>query len=490
MTLPSRELNPGHPRTATKRLTSGYTDLYTTKESMRRHGNLKYTARRRTGSLARAFQFCLSLKPYVYLPQVGNALAVPSEFRKTWTEGWRSLDTFLSTSHRSSLQSRRQLSWEWSQALWRHWRCTLSKDPPIQPRQMIPKLEKPCTENPVHDESLIAEQLARNLAFLGPPGNQNVRNAFVIIIGLGGQALVEQFTIADAPRLLDGNPDWGVGLYRQHYYESGSLDILQKDDLKVFSALGAASKADPSRIQIADISMTFEDPLARSVRRRLRQNGIIHGVPVVYSTESLMKTSDYFPLPEEEFQKGNVGELSALADFRVRILPVLGPLPSMFGQAMAAHTITQLANFPTQPLPIKNRTKVYHRIFNDLLAREFRLNGATTIPFSDEDIGYIFEDLYRGRSVVHPAFKVSSHPCMIRWSMDEELHWTNCVVMDRSEADIHQQKVLVDRQDPRLVWGSETVELVKARFSEELQMSVSPPTRSCNINIFPVLFFI
>ncbi|KNZ47109.1 hypothetical protein VP01_666g4 [Puccinia sorghi] len=32
------------------------------------------------------------------------------------------------------------------------------------------------------------------------------------------------------------------------------------------------------------------------------------------------------------------------------------PQPSfvpMFGQAMAAHTITQLANFPTQPLPIK-----------------------------------------------------------------------------------------------------------------------------------------
>jgi hypothetical protein len=56
--------------------------------------------------------------------------------------------------------------------------------------------------------------------------------------------------------------------------------------------------------------------------------------------------------------------------------------------------------------------------------------------------------------------------------MDEELHWTNCVVMDRSEADIHQQRVLVGRQDPSVVWGPETVDLVQARFSEEVQMSV------------------
>ncbi|KAI7956465.1 hypothetical protein MJO28_003560 [Puccinia striiformis f. sp. tritici] len=435
--------------------------------------------------------------------------------------------TFLSTSHRSSLAITQAIvvgvvSGALAALAMYSFQGPANSTPADDPKAR----KKPCTENPVHDESLIAEQLARNLAFLGPPGNQNVRNAFVIIIGLGGvgssaaTSLVrsgvgrirlidfDQVTLSSLNRhatatredvgiskviscknfYQKGNPEWVLDCIDNITTKVDLLTYCKKNDLKVFSALGAASKADPSRIQIADISMTFEDPLARSVRRRLRQNGIIHGVPVVYSTEKPNENVRLLPLPEEEFQKGNVGELSALADFRVRILPVLGPLPSMFGQAMAAHTITQLANFPTQPLPIKNRTKVYHWIFNDLLAREFRLNGATTIPFSDEDIGYILEDLYRGRSVVHPAFKVSSHPCMIRWSMDEELHWTNCVVMDRSEADIHQQKVLVDRQDPRLVWGSETVELVKARFSEELQMSVLPPTRSCNI--FPVLFFI
>lgn len=48
-----------------------------------------------------------------------------------------------------------------------------------------------------------------------------------------------------------------------------------------------------------------------------------------YSTEKPRPEIALLPLPEEEFQKGKVDELSAIANFRVRILPVLGPLPAM-----------------------------------------------------------------------------------------------------------------------------------------------------------------
>lgn len=44
---------------------------------------------------------------------------------------------------------------------------------------------------------------------------------------------------------------------------------------------------------------------------------------VVYSTE-LPGDVKLLPLPEEEFQKGDVHELGPFDDFRVRILPVLG----------------------------------------------------------------------------------------------------------------------------------------------------------------------
>lgn len=50
--------------------------------------------------------------------------------------------------------------------------------------------------------------------------------------------------------------------------------------------MGAGGKYDPTRIQISDISETFEDPLARAVRIRLKKEGISSGVPVVVSLEA------------------------------------------------------------------------------------------------------------------------------------------------------------------------------------------------------------
>ncbi|EGG03025.1 uncharacterized protein MELLADRAFT_44716 [Melampsora larici-populina 98AG31] len=251
------------------------------------------------------------------------------------------------------------------------------------------------------------------------------------------------------------------------------LDLLtfcKTNQIKVISSLGAASKSDPSRIQISDISLTFEDPLARSVRRRLRMKGIVDGIPVVYSTEKPNEKVTLLPLPEEEFQKGNVQELSSLTNFRVRILPVLGPIPAMFGQAMAAYVLSQLSGFPIDPLPVKNRTKLYKRLYNDLLSRESKLTGTTTIPFSIEEIGYIFEEIYRGKSIVSPNFVISNTLCLIRWDSKIDLNWQNCVVMDRSEAELHEEKVLRNGVDPQVVWDPQTVGLVMERFEEELRM--------------------
>lgn len=104
------------------------------------------------------------------------------------------------------------------------------------------------------------------------------------------------------------------------------VDLLKycvQHNIQIFSSMGAGAKADPTRIQIADISETLYDPLARSVRQRLRASGITSGVPVVYSTEVPGEVG-LLPLKEEEFEKGKVGELAAIDEFRVRILPVFG----------------------------------------------------------------------------------------------------------------------------------------------------------------------
>jgi len=140
--------------------------------------------------------------------------------------------------------------------------------------------------------------------------------------------------------------------------------------------MGAGAKNDPTRIQISDISHTIYDPLARSVRRRLRLLGVPSGIPVVYSTE-VPGDVKLLPLPEEEFQKGAVKELNAFDDFRVRILPVLGPLPAIFGLNIASYILCEMAGKPIlNPLPVKNRRKVYERIYRDLLHREEKLAGS------------------------------------------------------------------------------------------------------------------
>ncbi|WP_379134986.1 ThiF family adenylyltransferase [Paenibacillus sp. sgz500958] len=59
--------------------------------------------------------------------------------------------------------------------------------------------------------------------------------------------------------------------------------------IPMISSMGAANKFDPTRFQIADISKTTMDPIARVIRQKLRKEGIKKGVKVVFSTEAPMK---------------------------------------------------------------------------------------------------------------------------------------------------------------------------------------------------------
>jgi len=59
-----------------------------------------------------------------------------------------------------------------------------------------------------------------------------------------------------------------------------------KRNIKMISSMGAANKMDPTRFQIADISKTHTDPLAKVIRTKLRKEGITKGIPVVFSDES------------------------------------------------------------------------------------------------------------------------------------------------------------------------------------------------------------
>lgn len=66
-------------------------------------------------------------------------------------------------------------------------------------------------------------------------------------------------------------------------------------------------------------------------------------------------------------------DYAALPEFRSRILPVLGTIPSMFGMAIAEYVILKLAERSDfEPLVIKLREGLYTRIHRDLLSRELK----------------------------------------------------------------------------------------------------------------------
>jgi hypothetical protein len=98
-----------------------------------------------------------------------------------------------------------------------------------------------------------------------------------------------------------------------------------------------------------------------------------YAIPVVYSTE-VPSDVTLLPLSETELAKGAVDELAPLRDFRVRILPVLGPLPAIFGLHIATYVLCDIAGRPLErPVPVRHRKKLYERMWKDLLHRESRI---------------------------------------------------------------------------------------------------------------------
>lgn len=79
---------------------------------------------------------------------------------------------------------------------------------------------------------------------------------------------------------------------------TAKVDILcraRQANIPAISSMGTGNKIDPTRFEIADIRETSICPLARAVRRALREKGITEGIKVVYSREEPYRTGDRTP---------------------------------------------------------------------------------------------------------------------------------------------------------------------------------------------------
>ena len=94
--------------------------------------------------------------------------------------------------------------------------------------------------------------------------------------------------------------------------------------IPVISSMGTANKLDATKFEITDISKTHTCPLARVMRKELRDRGIASGVEVLYSTAKPV----YRPVAAQAGEKPVPGSISYV--------------PPVAGLLLAGHVIQQL----------------------------------------------------------------------------------------------------------------------------------------------------
>jgi tRNA threonylcarbamoyladenosine dehydratase len=165
-------------------------------------------------------------------------------------------------------------------------------------------------------------------------------------------------TEAMQERLLDINPQVDVELYsdfcakesRDHLLQNldfvvdaidslgpktGLLEACYRKEIPIISAMGAASRFDPSKIELVDISKSRICPLAKKVRKYLHRRGIDKGIPVIYSFEK--------PIAQFDHDAGAEAEWVSARGRKRGTLGSVVYLPAIIGMWAASYVLRKLA---------------------------------------------------------------------------------------------------------------------------------------------------
>lgn len=379
-------------------------------------------------------------------------------------------------------------------------------------------------------QEIIDEQQARTRAFLKPEGMEKLHQATVAVVGVGGvgswatlmlvrsgigRIIVIDFdqvslsslnrhacaTLADvgtskvdclakfcravAPwvEVVPINSLWnaeiGPAFLEGADYVVDCIDNLETkvdllahcklNNIEVLSSMGAGAKADPTRIMVGDISQTYEDPLSRTVRIMLRGKGFTTGIATVYSTEKPGKEkAKLLEIEDHLVKEGDVSELSVLKDFRVRILPVLGPLPAMFGLTIASHLLCKISGYTSVFDPVqggysmagKNRHKLYDSMLRSVNAQCTRLKLNNNVSCTNlDEVEYLIEEVWRGKTL-NGDF---SRQKLTVWDPALPANVHNMVPVTRDEQERHEKLVFSEKRPLSEIYTKEQLREVHKR---------------------------
>ncbi len=127
--------------------------------------------------------------------------------------------------------------------------------------------------------------------------------------------------------LLAGNPDYVMDAIDSITPKLTFIKAAYARGLRIVSSMGAGAKLDPTRLQVVDISKTYNCPFAQQIRKQLKDSGISKGIKVVFSPEEPIKES-LMLTDGSNFKKSAYGTISYL--------------PATFGATLASVVIRDL----------------------------------------------------------------------------------------------------------------------------------------------------
>ncbi|EED91436.1 hypothetical protein THAPSDRAFT_262699 [Thalassiosira pseudonana CCMP1335] len=236
-----------------------------------------------------------------------------------------------------------------------------------------------------------------------------------------------------------------------------------KRNIRVISCMGAGGKADPTRVHISDLRSASRDPLATAVRQKLRLMGKMEAkkMACVYSSEKVVaKLAQITPEQKEE----GMQNFGAMDNMRVRVLPVVGTMPAIMGQTLAAMALCELGNKAFTPQREKNlEDKLMPTLKNG--DENITTNGVYIGPIliDPDDVEYLMVELWRNRCGV-TGDRLGTSLELYRWDRTRPATPNNLVLMSMKAA----QKFEKDFEalgDGRKGLDVDVVKRVEARLS-------------------------
>lgn len=109
--------------------------------------------------------------------------------------------------------------------------------------------------------------------------------------GLKVHVIKEFITPERAEELLSQRFDYVVDAIDSVTPKLVLMKTAYRKKIRIISSMGAGAKLDPTMVQVADISKTYNCQFAQHIRKRLKKEGIRKGIKTVFSPEEPVRES-------------------------------------------------------------------------------------------------------------------------------------------------------------------------------------------------------